>query len=100
MVGVDNDEVNGDFKPTQLLPQTNKLLATTLHFRLNDKQVKIAIWPSITPSVRAEQDHLGITACCGRQTPASLLDHRLIDHGADKVTRKTEVRTDRLRLAS
>jgi hypothetical protein len=72
--------VGREQQATQSSTQPHGLVGGIPHFRLDHEKVQVAVPTGLTPRVRPEQDHPGSCRRRLRQPPASLLDHRFIDH--------------------
>jgi hypothetical protein len=82
-----DDQVNRHAEFAECVAQPHELGVAALDLRLDHEEIEIAVRASLSPGVGAKQDHLGVAARGIGQPLTSLLDHRLVDHYADKVAR-------------
>ena len=89
-----DEQVDRYAKFAERVPQTHELAGTALDLWLDHKQIQIAVGASVAARMGAEQDHARIASGGICKPPTGLLNHGLIDHGADKVARVAEVRSE------
>lgn len=69
VVAADNDHVRRHAQVAQRAMEAHRLLSLVIDLRLDDKEVNVAVRPSLPASIRAEQDYLRFRGSRSQATP-------------------------------
>src|SRR5689334_14041090 len=79
VVGAENYEIDRDAEIAESFTESHELRPAGFQFRLDDKQIQIAIGATVAPGARAEKDHRGVWSSRG-ETAARLSNQGLVSH--------------------